>query len=274
VTRIVTMDGDLEEAVAGQAVTLTLADEIDISRGEMLSAPDAPPLFTRHPEANLVWLGEEPLQPGQLYLVKTASFVTPGRITAVLNGIDVNTLEQTQVATLGLNGIGVVTLELDRPVPLDPYRYNRHTGSFIVIDRFTNATVAAGMVSAAPQDADTVTVSRYTPRSREAGKSEPASVRLDEAATGAAAAGAVDLTTFGPEMIFELAPAFISYLGRGNRVLLRLQGVEQVTAVAALALEHRLSFEFDPLPDGIAIVLYRRGIFPVGSSYADDGRGI
>ena len=91
VARIVTMNGDLPEAVAGQAVTLTLTDEIDISRGDMLSATDAPPRLSRHPEAHLVWLHDEPLQPGQVYLVKTATAVTPGRVTRVQYAVDVNT---------------------------------------------------------------------------------------------------------------------------------------------------------------------------------------
>ena len=83
VSRIVTMNGDLPEATAGLAITLTLEDEIDISRGDMLSSPDAPPTYARHPEAHLVWMHDEPLQPGQIYLVKTATAVTPGRVTAV-----------------------------------------------------------------------------------------------------------------------------------------------------------------------------------------------
>ena len=117
----------------------------------MLTVPDAPPIYARHPEAHLVWMHDEPLQPGQIYLVKTATALTPGRITTVQYAVDVNTLEQKQVPTLGLNEIGVVRLELDRPISFDSYRQNRHTGSFILIDRFTNATVAAGMViSVAP----------------------------------------------------------------------------------------------------------------------------
>ena len=106
-------------------------------------------VYSRHPEAHLVWMHDEPLQPGQIYLVKTATAVTPGRVTRVQYAVDVNTLEQKQVPTLGLNEIGVVRLELDRPVAFDPYRQNRDTGSFILIDRFSNATVAAGMVIAA-----------------------------------------------------------------------------------------------------------------------------
>ena len=153
VSRIVTMNGDLSEAVAGQAITLALEDEIDISRGDMLTTAAAPPLHTRHPEAQLVWFHDEPLQPGQLYLVKTATGVVPGRVTSVQYATDVNTLEQKQVTTLGLNVIGLARLELDRPIALDPYRENRDTGSFILIDRFSNATVAAGMVvEAVPQE--------------------------------------------------------------------------------------------------------------------------
>jgi len=154
VTRIVTMNGDLPEAVAGQSVTLTLADEIDISRGDMLSVPSAVPFCTRFLEANLVWLHDEALKPGQNYLIKTASSVIPGRVIAMKYVVDVNTLEQKQSSTLGLNEIGVGHLELDRPASFDPYRLNRDTGSFIIIDRISNATVAAGMFISA--DADSV----------------------------------------------------------------------------------------------------------------------
>jgi sulfate adenylyltransferase subunit 1 len=267
VARIVTMNGDLPEAIAGQAVTLTLTDEIDISRGDLLTAPDAPPLVTRHPEAHLVWLSDEPLQPGQIYLVKTASSVTPGRVTAVRYGVDVNTLDQNQVVTLGLNGIGVVALELDRPVAFDPYRTNRDTGSFIVIDRFSNATVGAGMVISAPEDADRAVLSHLAPECARTVQAEPAVVRLSEA-------NIYDLTTVGSDITFEVTPGFIAYLGQGNRVLLRLNGIEQVTAVAALALEQQYSFEFDPSATGINILLFRRGIGPVVRQYAEDGVAI
>jgi sulfate adenylyltransferase large subunit len=274
VARIVTMNGDLEEAVAGQAVTLTLTDEIDISRGDMLTAVDAEPLHTRHPEAHLVWMHDDTLQPGQLYLVKTTSAVTPGRITAVQYGVDVNTLEQTQVATLGLNGIGVVRLELDRPVSFDPYRQNRDTGSFILIDRYTNATVAAGMVVSAPSDSDAIQVTEFVPESTDSTGTEPVRISLSEVSVGAAGAGVVDLTAHGNAIEFELSPSFIDHLGKGNRVLFRLRDLGQLHAVALLAYEQRLSFEFDRMPEGIGILLFRRGIRPSGGLYTAEGTGI
>jgi sulfate adenylyltransferase subunit 1 len=272
VARIVTMNGDLAEAVAGQAVTLTLTDEIDVSRGDLLTAIDAPSLHTRHPEAHLVWMHDEPLQPGQLYLVKTASAVTPGRVTAVQYGVDVNTLEQMQVATLGLNGIGVVRLELDRPVSFDPYRQNRDTGSFILIDRYTNATVAAGMVISAPVDHDAVQVSGFVPEGAALADARPARVSLSEASISAG--GVVDLSAEASALEFEVSPGFIEHLGKGNLVLFRLRDLGQLTAVALLAFEQRLSFEFDRTPEGVSILLFRRGIRPAGGLYADDGTGI
>jgi sulfate adenylyltransferase large subunit len=274
VSRIVTMDGDLPEATAGQAVTLTLTDEIDVSRGDMLSTPDAAPLHTRHPEAHLVWMHDEPLQPGQIYLVKTASAVTPGRVIAVQYGVDVNSLEQTQVATLGLNGIGVVRLELDRPVSFDPYRQNRDTGSFILIDRYTNATVAAGMVISAPVDADAVQVTAFSPESAGFGDATPVRISLSEASISAVGASVVDLLEAGCAIDFEISPSFIDHLGKGNRVLFRLRDLGQLPAVALLAFEYRLSFEFDRTPEGVGILLFRRGIRPITGSPDYDGTGI
>jgi len=267
VTRIVTMNGDLPEAVAGQSVTLTLADEVDISRGEMLSAIDAPPIHARHPEAHLVWLQEEPLQPGQIYLVKTAASVTPGRITALQYTVDVNTLEQKQAPTLGLNEIGVARLELDRPISFDSYRQNRHTGSFILIDRFTNATVAAGMVlAAAPLEADIEQLTNLP------GVSDGSRLRisLSEAAISGSGVGAVDLRAEYGTVEFEVEDSFLDYLGKGNRILFRLRDPGQLPAVALMAFEHRLSFEFDRTADGVSVLLFKRGT-QSGNRVADDG---
>jgi bifunctional enzyme CysN/CysC len=167
VARIVTMDGDLEEAVAGQAVTLTLTDEIDISRGDLLAAPQALPSHVARLEAQLVWLHEEPLEPGRSYLLKAGTAVVPARVTAVGRRIDVNTLAEEPADALELNGIGVCRLELDRPVAFDPYGDNRETGSFILIDRLGNATVAAGMFVAplAAEERATAPERRGTDRS-------------------------------------------------------------------------------------------------------------
>ena len=271
VTRIVTMDGDLNAAVAGQSVTLTLADEVDISRGDMLSAPDAPPIHARHPEAYLVWMHDEPLQPGQMYLIKTATAVTPGRITAVQYAVDVNTLEQKQVPTLGLNEIGVARLELDRPISFDPYRQNRHTGSFIIIDRFTNATVAAGMViTAAPLEPETAQVAGLSGT----GDGITRRISLSEATVGGTGVSVVDLTGEAGEVGFDVTDSFLGYLGKGNRILFRLRDLGQLQAVALMAYEQTLSFEFDRTAGGVSILLFKRGTRSGNRIPDDSGTGI
>ncbi len=146
VARIVTMDGDLEEAGAGQAVTLTLADEIDISRGDLLADPQAHPAHADQFEAKVVWLHDEPLLPGRSYLLKTGASTVPAQVTDLKHKVNVNTLEHTAGKTLGLNEIGVCNLSLGKALSFDPYKQNRTTGSFILIDRMSNATVGAGMV--------------------------------------------------------------------------------------------------------------------------------
>jgi sulfate adenylyltransferase subunit 1 len=275
VARIVTMDGDLPEATSGQAVTLTLADEIDVSRGEMLTAPDAPPIHARHPEAHLVWMHDEPLQPGQIYLVKTATAVTPGRVTAVQYVVDVNTLEQKQAPTLGLNEIGVVRLEFDRPISFDTYRQNRDTGSFIMIDRFNNATVAAGMViSSAPLEPDKAELSGFIPEKSEAGVGHLRRISLSETSISGRGISLVDLTGEWGLFEFDVSSSFIDYLGKGNRVLFRLRGTDQLEAVAQLAYEQTLSFEFDRTADGVSLLIFKRGT-RIGSVVSEDkGTGI
>ncbi|MDD5285101.1 MAG: sulfate adenylyltransferase subunit CysN [Desulfuromonadaceae bacterium] len=271
VKRIVTMNGDLKEAVAGQSVTLTLADEIDISRGDMLSAIDAPPIHARHPEAYLVWMHEEPLQPGQIYLIKSATSTTPGRVTDVQYAVDVNTLEQKQVPTLGLNEIGVVRLELDRPISFDPYRQNRQTGSFILIDRISNATVAAGMVIAvAPIEPQKTGLSGLTPLVPDAGNGLLRRISLNEASISGIGVSVVDLTGESGSIEFSVSDSFLGYLGKGNRVLFSLRDIGQLQAVALMAYEHALSFEFDRTAEGVSILIFKRGIRS-GNRVSDDG---
>src|SRR6266571_2188582 len=258
VARIVTMDGDLPEATAGQAVTLTLTDEVDISRGDVLAATDAPPRLSRHPEAHLVWLHDEALQPGKVYLVKTAAAVTPGRVTRVQFAVDVNTLEQKQVPTLGLNEIGVVRLELDRPVAFDPYRQNRETGSFILIDRFSNATVAAGMVIAvAPLESQNAQLTEFDAASSEASGSHPRRISLSEFSISGTGVGMADLTEEWGSIEFEVSNSFLDYLGKGNRILFRLRDVRQLEPVALMAYEHNLNFEFGRVKDRVNVILYK-----------------
>jgi len=146
VARIVTMDGDLTEATAGQAVTLTLVDEIDISRGDVLAEPEARPEYADQFEARLVWLHEEPLLPGRSYLLKSGAAVVPAQVSQLKHKVNVNTLQQEPGRTLELNEVGMCNLALGKALAFDPYAENRATGSFILIDRLSHATVGAGMI--------------------------------------------------------------------------------------------------------------------------------
>jgi len=146
VARIVTQGGDLDEAVNGQSVTLTLADEIDISRGDVICAAGDPAGLADQFEAHLVWMAEQPLLPGRSYLVKLGATTVGASIGPPKYLVDVNTLDHLAAKTLQLNETGVVTLTLDRAVAFDPYAQNRDMGSFIVIDRLGNQTVGAGML--------------------------------------------------------------------------------------------------------------------------------
>ncbi|MDG9929877.1 MULTISPECIES: sulfate adenylyltransferase subunit CysN [unclassified Pseudomonas] len=151
VKSIVTYEGELEQAGPGQAITLTLEDEIDVSRGDMLVHADNLPLVADGFEAMLVWMAEEPMLPGKKYDIKRATSYVPGSIPSISHKVDVNTLEETAASSLQLNEIARVKVALDAPIALDGYGQNRTTGAFIVIDRLTNGTVGAGMIIAAPQ---------------------------------------------------------------------------------------------------------------------------
>lgn len=146
VKSIVTYDGELSEAFAGQSITLTLNDEIDVSRGDMVVLENDPVALTTHLQAHMVWMTEKTLQPNADYLFKFASKVVSGKIDTIHHRIDVNTQEHLPVVQLQLNDIAVVDVLLTQPVIVDTYQANRATGAFIVIDRITNLTVAAGMV--------------------------------------------------------------------------------------------------------------------------------
>ena len=146
VERIVTYDGDLDRAVAGQSVTLTLAEEIDVSRGDMLSAADAPPEVADQLEARVVWMSAEPLLAGRPYLFKIGTRTVPGTITHIKHSVNVNTMEHLAATKLELNEIGVCNIALEQEVPFDAYADNRATGGFIIVNRLTNETSGAGMV--------------------------------------------------------------------------------------------------------------------------------
>jgi sulfate adenylyltransferase subunit 1 len=134
------------EAFAGQAVTLTLQDEVDISRGDMIVHSGADVEVSTGLRAQLIWMSESELQPGREYLFKFASKLTPGSVRAIKYKVNVNTQEHSPAATLGLNDIAVIEISLNNPVTIDPYIKNRVTGAFIMIDRLSNVTVAGGMV--------------------------------------------------------------------------------------------------------------------------------
>ena len=156
VARIVTHDGDLERAVAGQSVTLTLADEIDVSRGDVMSAADTPPAVADQFQATIVWMHEEPMLPGRPYLIKHGTRTVTGSITAPKYKVHVNTLEHLAAKQLELNEIGVCDLSLDRAVAFDAYGDNRELGSFILIDKLTNDTVGAGLIHFALRRAENI----------------------------------------------------------------------------------------------------------------------
>jgi bifunctional enzyme CysN/CysC len=146
VARIVTLNGDLPMAVAGQSVTITLTDEIDISRGDILATRQAPPEVADQFEATVVWMSDEPLLPGRPYLLKVGSQTVSATVTEPKYKVNVNTMEHLAAKKLELNEIGVVNLAFDRPIAFDPYTVNHDTGGFILVNRLTNNTVGAGML--------------------------------------------------------------------------------------------------------------------------------
>ncbi len=147
IRRIVTADGDLPQAQAGDAVTLVLADEIDVARGDVIAPAEARPEVVDQFAAHLLWLSEEAMLPGRSYLMRIGTKFLPARVTSLRHKVDVNSLEHIAGRTLGLNEIGVCNIATSQPVAFDPYTENRETGAFILIDRITNATAGAGMIS-------------------------------------------------------------------------------------------------------------------------------
>ncbi|WP_311738673.1 sulfate adenylyltransferase subunit CysN [Bradyrhizobium sp. NC92] len=156
IKRIVTQKGDLPRAEAGDAVTITLEDEIDISRGDLLARPSEPPKVANQFAAYLIWMDKDPLVPGRNYILRVGSQTKTGSITAIEHRIDVNTREHLAARTLRLNEIGFCKVATSVTVAFDPFDSNRKTGSFIVIDPHTNRTVGAGMIAFAVQRATNI----------------------------------------------------------------------------------------------------------------------
>jgi len=162
IARIVTLDGDLDEALAGQSITLTLADEVDCSRGDVIAAAKDPPHAADQFEATIVWMAEEELVPGKGYWLKLGTQTATATVAHPKHQLNVNTLDQLAAKTLELNAIGVADVTTDRPIVFEPYKDehgrapNRALGGFILIDKLTNATVAAGMLHFALRRAENI----------------------------------------------------------------------------------------------------------------------
>ncbi|MCL8383983.1 sulfate adenylyltransferase subunit CysN [Xanthobacter aminoxidans] len=156
VARIVTLDGDLAEAVAGQSVTLCLADEIDCSRGDVIAAAEAPVQAADQFEAVIVWMDEQPMLPGRPYWLKLGTQTVSATITEPKYQVNVNNMDHLAAKTLELNAIGSCNIATDRRIPFEPYAENRELGGFILIDKMTNATVGAGMIHFALRRSDNV----------------------------------------------------------------------------------------------------------------------
>jgi bifunctional enzyme CysN/CysC len=147
VSRIVTFDGDLEEAIAGQSVTICFEDEIDCSRGSVIAKSDSPPQTADQFESTFVWMADEPMVPGRAYWLKLGTQMVSATVAEPKYVINVNTMDQLAAKTLELNAIGVAELTTDKQIVFEPYEANRTLGGFILIDKMTNATVAAGMIN-------------------------------------------------------------------------------------------------------------------------------
>ena len=156
VMRIVDYERDLETAVAGQSVTLTLADEIDVSRGDVIAAADSPPAVSDQFQATIIWMHDEPMLRGRPYIIKLGTRMLTGSITTPRHKVNVNTLERLAAKQLELNEIGVCNLSFDRAIPFDPYADNRETGGFILIDMLSNDTVGAGLLNFALRRAENI----------------------------------------------------------------------------------------------------------------------
>jgi bifunctional enzyme CysN/CysC len=147
IERIISIEGDLDSAAAGDAVTLTMRDELDISRGDIVATESAPPTVAEQFAAHVIWMGDQPMLPGRSYLVAIGTCLLRGQVTELKYKVNVNTLERIAGKHLDLNEIGFCNVALDRPIPLDPYFDNHEMGSFILIDRLSNATVGCGMIA-------------------------------------------------------------------------------------------------------------------------------
>jgi bifunctional enzyme CysN/CysC len=249
VERIVTFDGDLDVAGPGRAVTVTLADEIDVSRGDLLVKPGAIPLRAHDVEAMLVWMSEAELDPERQYVLQSANGMSNASVPTIRHRIDINTLEHEAASSLGLNDIAACSIKSDRELLFDPYSENRHTGSFVLVDKLSNATVAAGMITAAastwdrqPDASLTRQVSGISPQERAIRfGQQPCTVLL----TGLTAAGKSTIATALERELFDRGKVSIRLDGENVRMGIsrdlgfsaqeRSENLRRVSEVARLA---------------------------------------
>ena len=222
VERIVTFDGDLEVAGPGRAVTVTLADEIDVSRGDLMVGVDQAPTRAHEVDAMLVWMATEEMEPGRRYLLQSANGISNVAVTSIRHRVDVDTLEERAATSLGLNDIACCSISADRELIFDPYASNRQTGSFVLVDRMSNATVAAGMILGASstwdrqpdaglnRQASSISVAERSARFGQ----QPCTVLL----TGLTAAGKSTIATALERRLFDRGRATIRLDGENVRL--------------------------------------------------------
>lgn len=203
VKEIVTMDGNLDRARKDQAITITLNDEIDISRGDFICSTDHPAEQSDQFQANVIWMSENDLLPGRSYLLKTANKTISASVTDLRYTVNVNDFSQTSAKVLGLNEVGVCNLSLGAPIAFDPFNQNRQTGSFILIDRHTNETVGAGMLNFSLRRASNVVWQEL-----EVGKTERAAQKHQKPAvlwfTGLSGSGKSTIANLVEKKLFDL----------------------------------------------------------------------
>ncbi len=249
VDRIVTFDGDLDVAGPGRAVTITLADEIDVSRGDLSVKQGTTPLRSHDIDAMIVWMSETELETGRQYLLQSSNGTSNADVTSIRHRVDINTMEHQPASKLALNDIALCSISSDRELLFDPYVENRHTGSFILIDRLTNATVAAGMIKGAssgwdraPETTLTRQISEITAKERAVRfGQQPCTVLL----TGLTAAGKSTLATALERELFDRGKVSIRLDGENVRMGIsrdlgftaqeRSENLRRVSEVARLA---------------------------------------
>ncbi|WP_420453389.1 sulfate adenylyltransferase subunit CysN [Ilumatobacter sp.] len=222
IERIVTFDRDLDLAGPGRAVTLTLADEIDVSRGDLLAGPADPPERAHDVDAMVVWMSDSPMTPGRQYLLQTSTGTSNASVTAIRHRVDVNTLDEVESESLGLNDIARCAIASDRELLYDPYRKNRTTGSFVLVDKLSNATVAAGMIvgqSSSWNRAPSATLTRQASEITEAERAarfgqRPCTILL----TGLTAAGKSTIATALERRLFDRGRTTIRLDGENVRM--------------------------------------------------------